>query len=110
MSGHERRKTKAIERKGPAVFTRTKGPASKLKDALMICAWAGCGDNFKFSDGMPKGWTNLIVYSGKPKMNFLDIAHKDCLRDTVLCPTHTQLLESQLKDIERALEQPEYHP
>ncbi len=101
MSRHERRRKKST-----AVFTRTKVSASELKDALMICAWAGCGDNFKFSDGMPKGWSNLIVYFGKPKMNFLDIAPKDCLRDTVLCPAHTHRLESQLKDLGRALEQP----
>jgi hypothetical protein len=48
-------------------------------------------------------WTNLIVYQGKPKLSFLDIPPKDCLRDAVLCPTHTQLLDRQLKELGRAL-------
>jgi len=52
---------------------------------------------------LPAGWTNLVVYSGKLALNFADIAPTDLLRDAVLCPEHTQMLESQLKDLGHAV-------
>jgi integrase len=39
----------------------------------------------------------------RPKINFRDIAPADFVRDAVLCPEHTRLLDSQLKDLGRAL-------
>jgi hypothetical protein len=105
MSRHER-KGSAMERKGPRGFWKLeKIPASMITD--MQCAWAGCEAHFKFGDGMPKGWTWLYVYwSHEPKTNLLDIVSKDCLRDAALCPAHTQLLDSQLKELGRTLSQP----
>ncbi len=75
---------------------------SDANDVRVLCEWIGCGAHFKMRDGIPEGWTNLLVYSGKPKMNFWDILPKDCFRDTVLCPAHTQLLGDQLKPLGHA--------
>jgi hypothetical protein len=44
-----------------------------------------------------------MVYSGELALNFADIPPTDLLRDAVLCPEHTQILEGQLKDLGRAV-------
>jgi hypothetical protein len=75
-------------------------PLSKLRGSM--CAWAGCTASYLRADGMPKGWTFLQMYwSPEPVPNFLDVSAKDQLRDAVLCPEHTRVLDRQLKDIGR---------
>jgi hypothetical protein len=92
---HERRRVVVLERK--------KVKLSELTGRM--CAWDGCGASFK--GDMPEGWTNLIMYwAPSPIPNVLDIPPADWLRDAGLCPEHTRLLESQLKDLGRAVSGP----
>jgi hypothetical protein len=70
-----------------------------------LCAWEGCHASFKGGQA-PSGWTYLILYRPPLVMNFIDILPTDCLRDTCLCPEHTRLLDSQFKELGRAVSGP----
>jgi hypothetical protein len=92
---HERRKT--------AVFERKMIPPTQLTGR--ICAWRDC--EARFAGDMPAGWTNLILYwAPRPILNAADIPARDWLRDAVLCPEHTRLLDSQLKELGREVSGP----
>ena len=77
-------------------------PVSQLR--LMGCAWKGCEAAFDAREGHPPGWSALLLTrSFRHVSNLLEIPPGECLRDTSLCPEHTRLFESQLKDLGRPL-------
>ncbi|MFN3847629.1 MAG: hypothetical protein ACK4RZ_17680, partial [Paracoccaceae bacterium] len=43
-----------------------------------------------------EGWSKLILYRGRTKLNFLEIAPKMMDRDTVLCPEHAKALHEDV--------------
>jgi hypothetical protein len=59
-----------------------------------LCAWAGCGKstNAVKSDG----WSNMLLYKGETRSDFMKINLKDSQRDCVLCPEHARYLDAHL--------------
>jgi hypothetical protein len=101
MNRHERRKARVFERKMI--------PARELANAMCQCAWKGCEAACKPDSrgDVPSGWSVLLLTrSFRHYANLLDIRPSECLRDAVLCPEHTRLLDSQLEDIGRELTGP----
>jgi hypothetical protein len=97
MNRHERRKVKIFETKRLSV--------AELSAAWQLCAWNGCQAAFK--GDMPRGWTNLLMFwSPGPALNFFNVHPGDWLRDTALCPQHTRLMNSQLKELGSGLSGP----
>lgn len=77
--------------------------ASEVRALGFICAWEGCMATCKHSETeyLPKGWTVLLMFwTGKPVLNIWDdVPQSDMLRDTYLCPEHTQMLDLQLRPL-----------
>jgi hypothetical protein len=99
MNRHERRKAaKVAEIKW-----------GRLADITHVCGWKGCEatcDPDQNGD-LPSGWSAmLLTRSFRHVANLLDIPPGDCLRDSTLCPEHTRLFDSQLKDLHRELTGP----
>lgn len=58
------------------------------------CAWSGC--MCRTSDPDKDGWSKLVLYRGRTKLNFMDIAPDRMDRDTVLCPDHAKALHEEM--------------
>lgn len=58
------------------------------------CAWEGCGASTRNPDD--HGWSKLLLYTGKTKLEFLDIDPQFMTRDCVLCPEHARYLDENL--------------
>ncbi len=99
MNRHERRSARYREFE---MFTTTMG-ADEFAALPSKCAWRGCAHSVASNAGakepMPAGWTVMLAYRGKAKLNFEEIRPSDMLRDTVLCPQHTAQLESMLEPL-----------
>jgi len=63
-----------------------------------ICAWKGCTRTTNLNN-KDDGWSNMIMYRGELKLNFLEIDPKMMERDTALCPEHARFLDKNLKYI-----------
>jgi hypothetical protein len=96
---HERRKAMVVE-------TKEMTPAEFLA-MNSICAWDGCMatcDSKRGTVYLPDGWSALLLYwSKEAPRNIFDIPASDMIRDAVLCPVHTALLDGQLKPLPNRL-------
>jgi hypothetical protein len=78
--------------KKPLKFERKLISPTEFAAMPSLCAWAGCTASYEGRQ-LPSGWYNLMIWSGPvdPNRTTGDIAmSKDCLRDHVLCPEHSQ--------------------
>jgi hypothetical protein len=93
--------------------------AAKVSEIQMIplnqiggnmCTWKGCEAVYKTDHNrpldLPPGWSALLLTRSFHVGNLLDLPPGECLRDGCLCPEHTRLFDTQLKDIDRALDGP----
>jgi len=100
------------ERRKAAVFERTITTPAEFQALDSICAWKGCtaiGDQQHGKPYLPKGWTALLLFwAEKAPNDFSDVMDSDMLRDCVLCPEHTAMLDNLLKPLpSRSLDQHE---
>jgi hypothetical protein len=93
-------------RKAAKVFETKWIPAKQI--VWSDCAWKGCTATCKLHEELPSGWSALLLTRSRRAAagSLLDIPPSECLRDTCLCPEHTRLFDSQLKDLHRELTAP----
>jgi hypothetical protein len=84
---HERRRTAKIG-------SVQKMSAADLAKIPTGCAWSGCMCNTEDPD--KAGWSKLILYRGRTKLDFMDIAPDLMDRDAVLCPDHAKALHEDV--------------
>lgn len=68
--------------------------AAELAKMPSGCAWSGCMCNTHDPD--KDGWSKLLLYRGRTKFNFMDIAPDLMDRDAVLCPDHAKALHEDV--------------
>jgi hypothetical protein len=59
-----------------------------------MCAWNGC--NVTTTAPHKHGWSSMLLYRGKPQLNFMEIEARLMARDCVLCPEHARYLDERL--------------
>lgn len=59
-----------------------------------MCAWEGC--NATTDKPHKHGWSSMLLYKGKPQLNFMAIDEQQMARDCVLCPEHARYLDEHL--------------
>lgn len=67
------------------------GDLAKMPSA---CAWSGC--NCRTNDPDKDGWSKMVLYRGRTKVNFMEIAPAMMDRDAVLCPKHAKALHEEV--------------
>jgi hypothetical protein len=89
MNRHERRKaTKVGVVKSMSV--------EELKLLPCCCAWDGCEK--VYHGEMPHGWSALLLFATSPRLEDFE-SGRNMIRDTSLCPEHTEELNGLLKYI-----------
>jgi hypothetical protein len=97
MNRHERRK-------GAKVGKIVQMTLDEVKSLPCTCAWEGCTRDYDYKGGMPPGWTGLLLFCSTDFVTdfYNEMEHgKNLLRDTSLCPEHSEKLDGLLKFISR---------
>lgn len=86
---HERRRAAKVMR----VEQRTMS-VEEFASLPSGCAWAGC--TATTAEPHKHSWSNMLIYRGRPALDFLEIDPRQMARDCVLCPEHARYLDENL--------------
>ena len=90
---HERRRAMKIV--SYEQITMTLQQAGDLLNGMECgCAWAGCNAHTRKPGD--HGWSSMLLYKGKTKLDFMKIDPRLMARDSVLCPEHARFIDEHL--------------